>query len=575
MISHIKRKDLNEKTEKLNINLNISSSRKKIKSNFKYNKSYSNSSSKFNLKLKNTGINRVELNNKNLNSSKETIMIENYSKKKSYKTLNLNESNMTSNNKKRKYEIKLDKNKYRISYKNKKIKFHNNIDKELNNAFKLRLKEKKDSMRSFRKKFETLNDKSLNLKQQEKLKNLKNLLFWIERKQKTIGSHNKEIINLDNSKKLNFIRSKNLNQYVPSVNYNKNNLYYNKKYDLILDNIEQKIPNNTNNDFYNVNSNSFDMKFFSNEKLRKNSSKKVISKEKKEGKKVGKTKKLKLKEKILNKNIIKNEEEKKDISFKNKDNNKNEEKEKEKDKDKQRKYSLSNFHIIKGKEVEINESDKKKRSKSSYKIRNYSKNLKDEYIKTLLPLTQRLITESNFINEQISTERKNDRCYDHFGEENEKEVKKNKIKYKKPVDLNKIRESIKLYNTKSYIDEENIVFKGVKRIEKLLTNKKEVHLARSIAQRVINEDILTHNYYNYDATYNVRLKQLGERKLFSKFAGDTAATKKKMGNKKTQKTESQKLFKLVKGNLDNFFDKKSLEFLIFKYKVTHLRIGKI
>jgi len=356
-----------------------------------------------------------------------------------------------------------------------------------------------------------------------------------------------------------------LNQYIPSVNYNKNNLYFNKKYDLILDNLDQKSPNNTNNDFYNVNSNSFDIKFFSNEKLKKKSSKKLISKEKKEAKNFVKTKKLKLKEKILNHNVLKDEDDKNDISSKDVDNNQ----------DNKRKYSLSNFHINTEKEVEINESEKKKRCKSSYKISNYSKNLKDEYSKTLIPLTQRLITESNFINEQISTERKNDKCYDHFAEENSKEVKKNKLKYKKAVDLNKIRENINLYNTKSYIDEENIVFKGVKRIEKLLTNKKEVRLARSIAQRVINEDILTHNYYNYDATYNVRIKQLGERKLFSKFAGDTAASKNKMGNKKTQKTESQKMFKLVKGNLDNFFDKKSLEFLIFKYKVTHLRIGKI
>jgi hypothetical protein len=356
-----------------------------------------------------------------------------------------------------------------------------------------------------------------------------------------------------------------LNQYVPSVNYNKKNLYYNKKYDLILDNIDQKSPNNTNNDFYNINSNSFDINFFSTDKFKKKPTKKAISKEKKEVEKVGKVKKLKLKQKFLNYNTLNDEDDKKDISSKDIDNNK----------DKKRKYSLSNLHINTGKEVEINESEKKKRCKSSYRIGNYSKNLKDEYSKTLISLTQRLLTKSNFINEQISTERKNDKCYDHFGEENTKEIKKNKIKYKKAIDLNKIREGIKLYNTNTNIDEENIVFKGVKRIEKLLTNKKEVQLARSIAQRVINEDILTHNYYNYDATYNIRLKQIGERKLFSKFAGDTASSKNKMGNKKTQKTESQKMFKLVKGSLDNFFDKKSLEFLIFKYKVTHLRIGKI
>ena len=136
-----------------------------------------------------------------------------------------------------------------------------------------------------------------------------------------------------------------MNQYIPSVNYNKNNLYYNKKYDLILDNIEQKSYNNTNNDFYNVNSNSFDVKFFSPEKFKKISSTKVISKEKKEDKKV-KTKKLKIKEKFLNHNSLKDEDDKKDISSKDIDNNE----------DKKRQYSLSNFHRNTRKEVEINQS---------------------------------------------------------------------------------------------------------------------------------------------------------------------------------------------------------------------------
>ena len=78
----MKRKDLNEKMEKLNIHLNVSSSRKNNKNNFKYNKSYSSSSSKFNLQIKNPISNFVELKNKRLNSSKDATKIENYSKKK-------------------------------------------------------------------------------------------------------------------------------------------------------------------------------------------------------------------------------------------------------------------------------------------------------------------------------------------------------------------------------------------------------------------------------------------------------------------------------------------------------------
>ena len=39
---------------------------------------------------------------------------------------------------------------------------------------------------------------------------------------------------------------------------------------------------------------------------------------------------------------------------------------------------------------------------------------------------------------------------------------------------------------------------------------------------------------------------------------------------KKQKTDREKLFKILKGGLENYFDKKSLQYLIFKYKAINL-----
>ena len=155
-------------------------------------------------------------------------------------------------------------------------------------------------------------------------------------------------------------------------------------------------------------------------------------------------------------------------------------------------------------------------------------------------------------------------------------LKKRKIKNKKKtIDLNKVRKEINLYNISSYLNESNIILKGVKRIEKLLTSKKEKNIARAVAQKVINEDILVNNYFDFDNTYSIRMQRLAERKLYSKFAGDTALSKNIMKISKKKKTEKEKLYKLLRGGLENYFDKKSLKYLLFKYKAISLRYKNI
>ena len=57
--------------------------------------------------------------------------------------------------------------------------------------------------------------------------------------------------------------------------------------------------------------------------------------------------------------------------------------------------------------------------------------------------------------------------------------------------------------------------------------------------------------------------------------GESAILKNKIKITKKKKTEYQKLFKALKGGLDNFFDKKSLEYLTFKYRVINNKQSNI
>jgi hypothetical protein len=489
----------------------------------------------------------------------------NCSKMKTYSanSLDVNE-NLSQNNSLKKFQLKSNYNNNRFrgsKTPNKFVKikakknFYNKIDRELDKAFRIKSAEKNSIF--FKKHMALLKDE-LNFKQKEKLKKLKYLFFWLETKQKTIGRNNKEIFNLEKGKKINFCRGKNLNKYIPCVSYNKNNLFYNKKYDLILDNLHtkkksnQRIINEYNSKYLNgQQSSSYEKKTFDS---KNRNSKESIT--------------IKTSKTIKDENG--NESDKKsgiitDIEFSPNNNKKINE----------RNFSSINNYYRAGKFIKRND----KRCLSSYGIKkysneNYSKILKRGYNKLLFPLTQRLISESNLLSEQISSERKNEKYLERFGDE---DIRKHKIKQKKnaKVDLNKIINDFELYNTKTYINETNIILKGVKRIEKLLTNQKEINFARHVAQKVINEDILANNYFDFDATYNVRIKQISERKLFSKFAGNTAYSKNKMKLQNKKKSEKDKLFKLLKGDLENFFDKKSLEFMIFKHKVANLNPGKI
>ena len=494
-------------------------------------------------------------NNNNKNNNKRFSKITNNNSSSYFQN-----KSITTSNSERKYRKKLgqiyntyskdiSKNHFLIKQINKKL--FNGNNKKIKYDFKIKAKEKNQKMNYILSK--DLDEDEMNLKQKEKLKQLKYLIFNFDRKQKTIEkNHNNIIINLEKRKKINFCREKKLNTFVPCISYDKNNIFTNKK-------ISAKDRNTSQKKSQDI-ANSFEECFFRTNYKRQNN-KYLTATSRTE---TTNRNKKNLRKCIPNINInnlflteAQNINNKSDLYKKN--------------------NSLTNHYYHLSNISKENFLFYKKRCKSShdpnkYSILNISNILKEKYNKALFPLTQRLITESNIISDEISNERKVEKLFDYFGEE---EMKKVQIEKKnKPIDLKKIRKDNNLYNINTHINETNIVYKGIKRIEKLLTCKKEVKIARNAAQRVINEDLLSNNYFDYDDTYNIKLQKLIERRLYSKFVGDTMIKKRHMKTKKKEKSDGQKLFKLLKGSMENFFDRKSLKYLIFKYKAIKLNNGK-
>ena len=480
---------------------------------------------------KNNIFNNIKINLKESNKKNKNKMNNNFENISKIKFSNnssdlLNKSILTTSNSENKYLKKLytNLNTYtKINNKNHYLKtdINNNklfnIDKEFEQLFNERTVDNNNSNNNSKNINSIEND--INFKQKEKLKKLKYFIFNFERKQKTIGNNNKEMINLENGKKINFNREIDINKYIPCINYNKDNLYFNKKYELILEKLDTKGINQKSQKL-----NSSEIKKYRLEHKKVNSKPNKLLNETP----ITENNINDIKMKFISKNNLNNTFIKDNLEILTNRNNPY-----------KRNYSSKNNNktYITEPLIEYKERCESSNKSSSYKLKNsiynISKLLKNEYSKALIPLTQRVITESNIIKDEITKERQFEKLYDYFGEE---VMKKRKIKNKKkPIDLNKVRKEINLYNTNSYLNESNVILKGVKRIEKLLTSKKEKNIVRKVAQKVINEDILVNNYFDFDHTYSIRMQRLAERKLYSKFAGDTALSKNKMKISKKKK----------------------------------------
>ena len=554
-IDILKIKDDSKNILKVKFNLKksfISENKKKkgIGNHIEKNNQSKNITDKIILNKNKISNNILNINNKHNNNINKNI--ENYSKIKNSNNSsdNLNKSILTTSNSEIKYRKNINSHNQKnnndkssttqIGNKNNIIYFH----KINNKNNRVKTEEKNESNSKDNKEFL---EENLNFRQKEKLKKLKYLIFIYDRKNKTIGKNNKNntIINLEKRKLINFCREKKITKFIPCNIYDKTNIFLNKKYFTKKYNENEEIKKNSTIFQINTETNQNNKDSKINNKISNETSRTVANENK-------------TRIKLISKFNLNNLFTKNNYTF-----NMN---------NLYKRYNSSKNNHYDNLQKE-NDFLKiyKKRSKSSYKpnkysIINISKSIKDDYSKAIFPMTQRLITESNIINDEISKEKNNDILHGYFGDESKKIPKLKK----KPVDLKRIRKDINLYNIKSYFNETNLIYKGTKRIEKLLTSKKEVKLARKIAQRVINEDILLNNYFDFDATYNIRLQRLKERRLYTKFAGDTTLSKNNMKINKKQKTDREKLFKILKGGLENYFDKKSLQYLIFKYKAINL-----
>ena len=486
-------------------------------------------------------------NNKNINKNTQ-----NFSKIKCSNNSSdyLNKSILTTSNSEIKYGNKFNsnsqnysKNKLLITQINSKL---NNKDKDMENILRKNTEESSESSNKYNN-ISKFDEQNLNFKQKEKLKQLKYLIFNYDRKQKTIGQNNNNLmINFNKRNKINFCREKKLNKYIPTINYNKNNLILKKKF--ILNNYNSAEDDKISNYFQikdiksklsNDYTNQYNNYIISTETPRAINEKEI---------------RLNLISKYNLNNIFLTNDDNNALAQKNNNLYKS--------------YNSStcNHYHYKNKKKDYFQIYSK-RCKSSfrpnkYTIFNVSKVIKEDYNKALFPLTIRLITESNIIDREISNERKIGKYLDCFGEQDMKNIKI----VKKPIDFKKIRKDLNLYNMNSYLNETNIVMKGAKKVEKLLTTKREINLARSIAQKIINEDILVNNYFDFDETLSIKLRRLFERKLFKKFAGDTVLSKNNMKIKKKEKTDGEIFYKILKGDIENFFDIKTLKNLIYKYK---------
>ena len=530
--------------------------KKKFEKNNTNDKLYLNEINKKDLYKNNTNNNISFLMKNNIKNNKNMIKHNKNLSKIKYSNNSsdiLNKSILTTSNSEIKYRNKLKLNSKNFSKNNIIVtqinsKLNNYKDKDIKNLLKTKTEESGESSNKYSS-FSKFDEQNLNFKQKEKLKKLKYLIFNYDRKQKTIGQNKNDlIINYDKGKKINFCREKKLNKYLTSINYNKNNLFLNKKKFIL------KTYNSVEDDKI---SNSFQIKEIKSKNKNEYSSQynnNIIP-----NKTPRTTNEKETRLKLISKYNLNN------IFITNDDNNTLT----QKNNNLYKTYNLSkcnhHYHLHKNEKYYL--QIYKKRCKSSfrpnkYTIFNISKIIKEDYNKAFFPLTHRLITESKIINKEISKERKIDKLFDYFGEQDMKNIKI----IKKPIDFIKIKKDLNLYNLNSYLNETNIVLKGAKNVEKLLTTKREINLARTVAQRVINEDILSNNYFNYDETLSIKLRRLFERKLFKKFAGDTVLSKNYMKDKKKNKTDNEIFYKILKGDIENYFDIKSLRHLIYKYK---------
>ena len=450
-------------------------------------------------------------------------------------------------------------------------------------------------------------DKSISsYKQNKKLSELKSSIDYVcgidsREKKKNNKNNPSKVSHYSNAiKSPSFIREKSKNaSFIPSVRYNKSNVYYNKKYELVQEIMEkdkksiEKIYSTIQASPKKKTNLKLKMKvrnpICQTEYNNSNSPNKLISDS---PIKITKPSKI-YKSKLINSslNFYKDNKNKlPEIQRKDRKNVFNEKLFKTMDNKKNRKYitfsskpryiSLDQKIDFNSKKIENNDSNSITNSninindsyKKEGKIRcNTAYNFKKTKIdisgsfnnsrskrKKIYPLLTNLLDENNKLREDIKlgfniiTNMIND-----F-----KRKKKPKI-VNTELDIEKLRKDLKLSDMGQYVDEIDVVMNNVKKMEGII-KKKDVNLLRQVAKTVIREDILANKNMVYENNpLTTRLTKIYERRSKIENVNKNDDDDDEVNQDNKEKIEMLRLFKKDK---PDFFNEEYLANLIKRYK---------
>ena len=551
--------------------------------------------------------------NISLNSNTNSLMVANLTKinfKRSisikHKLKNLDRMNDQFDKEYSKFNINLNLAKNYNKKSNEKSKEYEKRIKKENLQRKANFKaESIKIMNILLKKFGE--DKSISsYKQNKKLSELKSSIDYVcgidsREKKKNNKNNPSKVSHYSNAiKSPSFIREKSKNaSFIPSVRYNKSNVYYNKKYELVQE-IMEKDKKNIEKIYSTIQASP---KKKTNLKLKmkvrnpicqteynnSNSPNKLISDS---PIKITKPSKI-YKSKLINSslNFYKDNKNKlPEIQRKDRKNILNEKLFKTMDNKKNRKYitfsskpryiSLDQKIDFNSKKIENNDSNSITNSninindsyKKEGKIRcntayNFKKSKNDisgsfnnsrSQRKKIYPLLTNLLDENNKLREDIKlgfniiTNMIND-----F-----KRKKKPKI-VNTELDIEKLRKDLKLSDMGQYVDEIDVVMNNVKKMEGII-KKKDVNLLRQVAKTVIREDILANKNMVYENNpLTTRLTKIYERRSKIENVNKNDDDDDEINEDKKEKIEMLRLFKKDK---PDFFNEEYLANLIKRYK---------
>lgn len=454
----------------------------------------------------------------------------------------------------------------------------------------------------------------LDEKKLEKLNGLKDFLKLLDIHKKT--QYQGDLDSLET--KPNFIRSKNnFSLFKTCLSYDKNDIFFNKKYNLILDRIKNKnkIPynnfiinseenkvnfsSNTSNKYINKN------KFLKKKKLYKiNSDGYNILYHRNKNKSPYKSKNNniytynnKYNKNNKNKNFIRNN------IYSLSDNNK-----------KNDKYSLKKNNFIKNNNISnfinssrpqtsvTSKSNKTKiklssqnettdigetssvslisdinnlktfsiNKKGSYFIKNNNlsnnSNIKyrNENKKKFVKILSETLKKSKKLNKIL----KYDEISKKMEEEKEKENRIKKLIKKKKTNLNELIKELNLHYDEQKIDLEELVIKNVYNLKKHLQNIKQFRIMNKVANKVIDEDKILSKEVFLESSLAKQLKSRIKSKSEKEFA--FLIEKRKNLKKKVLKYKEKKEMDIINGLMKNevfdFDDIKSLEKMLYKYR---------